>query len=49
VADNYSATTANHTEQRWKLGIAPARQERPSHVQTTPVSAIEKIQVCLQN
>ncbi|CAD6202602.1 unnamed protein product [Miscanthus lutarioriparius] len=42
--NNYSATTANHMEQRWKLGIAPARQERPSHVQTTPVSAMEKNQ-----
>lgn len=42
--NNYSATTANDTEQRGKLGIAPARQEYPSHVQTTLVSAMEKVQ-----
>jgi len=42
--NNWSVRTANHTEQSWRLGIAPTRQESPSPVQTTPATAMEKIQ-----
>ncbi|OEL33748.1 putative SNAP25 homologous protein SNAP30 [Dichanthelium oligosanthes] len=42
--NNCSARTPNHTEQRWRLGIAPTRQESPSPVQTTPATAMGKIQ-----
>jgi len=41
--NNWSVRTANHTEQSWRLGIAPTRQESPSPVQTTPATAMEKI------
>nr|CAB3501623.1 unnamed protein product [Digitaria exilis] len=42
--NNYVVRTGNHTEQRWRLGIAPTRQESPSAVQTTPATAMGKIQ-----
>ncbi|KAF8673731.1 hypothetical protein HU200_048483 [Digitaria exilis] len=44
LENNYFARTANHTEQRWRLGIAPTRQESPNAVQTTPATAMGKIQ-----
>ncbi|KAJ1298273.1 hypothetical protein BS78_01G440800 [Paspalum vaginatum] len=42
--NNYFVRASNHTEQRWRLGIAPTRQESPNPVQTPPATVMEKIQ-----
>ncbi|CAL4913233.1 unnamed protein product [Urochloa decumbens] len=45
VSENsFSVRTADHTEQRWRLGIAPTRQESPSSAKATPATVMGKIQ-----
>ncbi|XP_062210330.1 SNAP25 homologous protein SNAP33-like [Phragmites australis] len=45
ISENNSfSSTANHMEQRRRLGIAPTRQECPSPVRHSPAAAMEKVQ-----